>query len=845
MKKQNHSTAMAMAVILIAAAIAACASPQTGAAPQIYGTPGSPSAIMTIKGDQLPAPPPEFGGVIKNDALQSKAWWPPRIVPPKEAPNVLLIITDDAGFGVPSTFGGVIPTPAMDRLAKEGLRYNRIFSTALCSPTRAALITGRNHHSAGFGVISEQSTGFPGYNSIIGKDKATIGRILLDNGYATSWFGKDHNVPAFAASQVGPFDQWPTGMGFEYFYGFVGGDANQWQPNLFRNTTQIYPFQGKEPGTWNLITAMADDAIDWMTRMHQIDPSKPLFIKYAPGATHAPHHPTKEWVDKIRAMHLFDDGYEKLRQRIFENQKRIGVIPKDTKLTPWPKDLLKPWNELSAEAKKLFIRQVEIFAAYAAYNDHEIGRVIQHFQDLGRLDNTLILYINGDNGTSAEGGPVGTPNEVAFFNGLNELPIDVQMKFYDVWGTEQTYNHMSAGWSWAFDTPFDWFKQNASRLGGTNQNMVVSWPARIKDKGGLREQFIHVIDVVPTILEAADIKAPEMVDGIKQAPIEGTSFAYTFDAKNAKAPSRHKTQYFEMMGQWALYDEGWFLSTKVNRAPWQAFGAANPDPLNNQVFQLYNLNKDFSQAEDIAAKYPKKVKEMRKRFVAEAKKYQVFPLDASVASRLVAPRPNITAGRSEFVYTRPMTGLPQGDSPLLLNTSYTITADIEVPQGGAEGMILTSGGRFGGYGFYLLRGKPVFLWNMVDLERLKWDGAEPLPPGRHTVEFDFKYEGIGPGTLAFNNFSGVGRPGTGTLKVDGKAVATKRMEKTLPMILQWDEAFDIGSDTLTGVNDGDYKPPFPLTAKLNKLTIKVDRPQLSPADIKQLQAMMKEKAKAD
>jgi arylsulfatase A-like enzyme len=833
MKKQNRSTAMAMAVILIAAAFAACASPQTGASPQIYGTPGSPSATMTIKGDQLPAPPPKFGGVIKNDALQSKLWWAPRIVPPKQAPNILLIITDDAGFGVPSTFGGVIPTPTMDRIANEGLRYNRVFSTALCSPTRAALITGRNHHSAGFGVISEQSTGFPGYNSIISEDKATIGRILLDNGYSTAWFGKDHNTPAFAASQVGPFDQWPTGLGFEYFYGFVGGDANQWQPNLFRNTTQIYPFLGK-PG-WNLITGMADDAIDYITRIHQTDPSKPIFIKYAPGATHAPHHPTKEWVDKIHAMHLFDDGYNKLRERIFENQKRLGVIAKDSKLTPWPDDLLKPWDQLSPEAKKLFIRQVEIFAAYAAYNDHEIGRVIQAFEDLGRLDNTLIIYINGDNGTSAEGGPLGTPNEVAFFNGLNELPIDVQMKFYDVWGTEQTYNHMSAGWSWAFDTPFDWFKQNASRLGGINQNMVVSWPAHIKDKGALREQFIHVIDVVPTILEATGIRAPEYVDGIKQAPIEGTSFLYTFDAANAKVPSRHKTQYFEMMGQWALYQDGWLLSTKVNRAPWQAFGSANPDPLNNQVFQLYDLTKDFSQAEDIAAQHPEKVAELRKKFVEEAKKYQVFPLDASVAARIVAPRPNITAGRTEFVYTRPMVGLPQGDSPFLLDASYTITADITVPEGGAEGMILTSGGRFAGYGFYLLKGKPVFLWNLVDLKRIKWEGSEVLTSGKHTLEFDFKYDGLGLGTLAFNNMSGLGRSGTGTLKVDGKAVQTIKMEHTLPMILQWDESFDIGSDTLTGVNDADYLPPFPLTAKLDKLTIRVDRPKLSEEDIQKLE----------
>jgi arylsulfatase len=497
------------------------------------GTPGSPSATTTISGDELPAPDPKFGGVIKDDALSSKYWWAPRIVPPKKAPNILLIMTDDSGFGVPSTFGGVIPTPTMDRLAKSGLRYNNIHSTALCSPTRAALITGRNHHSVGFGVISEQSTGFPGYNSIITKDKATIGRILLDNGYATSWFGKDHNTPAFQASSIGPFDQWPTGMGFEYFYGFVGGDANQWEPNLFRNNTQIYPFQGK-PG-WNLITGMADDAIDYLNRLNQTDPSKPFFCYYVPGATHAPHHPTKEWVAKIHDMHLFDQGWNKLREQIFENQKKLGVIPANTQIEPWPTNVIKNWDDCTPEEKKLYIKQAEVFAAFEAYTDHEIGRVIQTVEDMGKLDDTLIIYINGDNGTSAEGGPEGTPNEVAFFNGVS-VPVDVQMKWYDVWGTEATYNHMSAGWSWAFDTPFTWFKQNASRLGGIRQCMCVSWPGHIKDQGALREQFMHVIDVVPTLLEVSGIPAPETVDGIKQAPIEGTSFAYTFDQKNAKAP---------------------------------------------------------------------------------------------------------------------------------------------------------------------------------------------------------------------------------------------------------------------------------------------------------------------
>jgi arylsulfatase len=731
----------------------------------------------------------------------------------------------------------------MDEIAQNGLKYNNIHSTALCSPTRAALITGRNHHSVGFGVISEQATGFPGYNSIIPQEKATIGRILQDNGYATSWFGKDHNTPTHTASQAGPFDLWPTGMGFEYFYGFVGGDPNQWQPNLFRNTTQIYPFEGQEG--WNLVTGMADDAIRHLNELNQISPDKKFLVKYAPGATHAPHHPTQEWVDKIKAMKLFDDGYEKLRERIFANQKRLGVIPADTVLEPWPKDVLKPWDELTDTERKLFIRQVEIFAAYAAYNDHEIGRVIQAIEDMGKLDDTLIIYINGDNGTSAEGGPLGTPNEVAFFNGINMMPAETQMKWYDAWGTEETYNHMSAGWSWAFDTPFTWFKQNASRLGGIRQNMAVSWPAGIKDSGGLREQFMHVIDVVPTILEVANIPAPEYVNGIKQAPIEGTSFAYTFDAANADAPSQHKTQYFEMMGQWALYHEGWLLATKVNRAPWEAFGPANPDPLNNQVLELYNLNEDFSQSNNVAAQHPDRVKELKEMFIHEARKNQVFPMDASVAAKLAQPRPNITAGRTEFVYTLPMTGLPQGDSPSILNSSYTMTAEIEVPQGGAEGMILTSGGRFAGYGFYLLAGKPVFLWNLVDLERIKWAGTEALAPGKHTIEFDFKYDGLGAGTLAYNDMSGLGRSGTGTLKVDGKVVDTKKMDKTLPMILQWDEAFDIGSDTLTGVNDDDYTPPFPLTAKLDKLTVKVDRPQLSQAEIQKLQGAMRNNSSSE
>ncbi|MGZ6034534.1 MAG: arylsulfatase [Myxococcaceae bacterium] len=813
----------------VALLVATVFPPGLASAQTITGTPGSPSATTTVQGDQLPAPPGKFGGVIKDTAPQSKPYWPPRVQPPRGAPNVLLIMTDDAGFGVSGTFGGVIPTPALDRVAANGLRYTNFHSTALCSPTRAALITGRNHHSAGFGVIAEQATGFPGYDSFIPSDKATIGRILKDNGYRTAWFGKDHNTPAFEASQAGPFDQWPNGMGFEYFYGFVGGDTSQWEPNLFRNTTQIYPFQGK-PG-WNLITAMADDAITYMTRLNALNPEQPFFVYYVPGGTHAPHHPTPEWIKKVSDMHLFDQGWNKLRDQIFANQKKLGVIPQDAKLTPWPKDLLKEWDQLTADEKKMFVRQADVFAAYVAYTDNEIGRVIQAVDDMGKLDNTLVIYIEGDNGTSAEGTLVGTPNEMASFNGVN-VPVEAQLKyFYEVWGTDKTYPHMSVGWTWAFDTPFSWTKQIASHLGGIRQGMAISWPKVIKDKGGIRNQFHHVIDVVPTILEATRLKTPKVVDGIKQSPIEGVSMAYTFDAKNAKAPTTHKTQYFEMFGDRAIYHEGWMASTKVERPPWVLAGLPK-DPMSFS-WELYDLNTDWTQSTDVAAKYPAKVKEMQALFMKEAKKYQVLPLDTSVATRLITPRPSITAGRDVFTWTRPLTGTPLGDSPSVLNTSYTFKAEVEIPAGGAEGMIITQGGRFGGYGLYLVKSKPVFLWNLVDLARVRWEGPA-LSPGKHVLEFDFKYDGLGVGTLEFNNLSGVGRGGTGVLKVDGQTVATQTMEHTIPFMMQVDEALDIGSDTLTGVNDADYQPPFSFTGKLTKVTLSIARPKLSPADIKQL-----------
>ena len=793
---------------------------------------GSPEATTTIDGKQLPAPDPRFGGVIKENAAQSKPWWPPRVVPPKGAPNVLLIMTDDVGFAAPSTFGGVIPTPALDRIANSGLRYINFHSTSLCSPTRAALITGRNHHSVGFGVVSEAASGFPGYDSYIGKDSATIGRILLDNGYRTSWFGKDHNTPTWTASQAGPFDQWPGGMGFEYFYGFVGGDASQWEPNLFRNTTAIYPYIGN-PG-WNLTTAMADDAIRWLNELNDIDPSMPFFLHYVPGGTHAPHHATPEWIKKISDMHLFDKGWNDLRDQIFANQKKLGVIPQDAKLTPWPDDLLKKWDTLTAEEKKLFIRQAEVYAAYLAYTDHEIGRVIDAVEKMGKLENTLIIYISGDNGASAEGSPNGTPSEVLQFNGI-ELPVAEQMKFYDVWGSQLTYNHMAVPWAWAFDTPYKWTKQVPSFFGGTRQGMAISWPARIKDAGGIRWQFHHVIDIVPTILEVTGIPAPATVDGISQKPIEGVSMAYTFDKANAEKPTTHKTQYFEMMGVQGLYNDGWMLSAIPVRAPWELLGSAILDPASAFKFELYDVRHDWTQYTDVAAQNPDKAREMHDLMFAEFKKYQVFPLDATVATRMATPRPSMSADRRVFDYSGvPVAGIPRGTAPSLLNTSYTITAEIDVPQGGAEGMIVTDGGRFGGYGLYLLKGKPVFLWNLLDLKRVRWEGPEALAPGKHTLEYDFKYEGLGFATLAFNNISGIGRPGTGTFKVDGKVVSTQTMERTVPLTLPWDETFDIGSDTGTPVDDKDYQVPFKFTGKIDKLTVAVEPAKLTPEHEKRL-----------
>jgi arylsulfatase A-like enzyme len=793
-------------------------------AQQITGTPGSPGATTTIDGRYLPNPPQPFGGEINPNAAESRPYWPALVVPPKGAPNILLILTDDVGFAAPSTFGGVIPTPAMDRIAASGLRFTAFHTTALCSPTRAALLTGRNHHSVATGVVVDQATGYPGYNSVIPRDAVAIGEILRQNGYDTSWYGKEHNVPQWEASQAGPFHNWPTGpvKGFDYYYGFIGDDCSQWQPgNLFRNTTPIQPFLG-HPG-WNLITAMADEVIGRIKMLNEVQPDRTFMIYYAPGATHAPHHPTPEWIEKISKMHLFDKGWNELRETIFANQKKLGVIPQTAQLTAWP-DSIPQWDTLSPEAKKLYIRQADVYAAYLAYTDHEIGRVIQAIADIGKLDNTLVIYISGDNGASPEGTLHGLFNEIAAVNAV-EPTVELNMKFYDAWGSDQTYPHYAVGWAWAFDTPYQWTKEVASHFGGTRNGMTMAWPARIKDAGGIRTQFHHVIDIVPTILEAAGIPTPVMVNGVAQKPIEGVSMAYTWDKANANAPGRRTTQYFEMFGSRAIYQDGWIASVPPVHAPWILTLEKPPaDVMNGFPWQLYNLNEDWTQANDLAAKMPDKLRAMKQLFTMEATKYQVFPLDDTRLTRFISEKPSYSPGRTVFTYAGELSNVPfpaTGSAPSLLNRSYTITAEVEIPQGDAEGMLVTDGGRFAGYGFYLLKGRPVFTWNMVDLERIKWQGKEALAPGKHTLEFDWKYDG-----------PGLGKGGTGTLRVDGEVADSHPMPHSLPISLSWNDTFNVGLATGTPVDDQDYQAPFRFTGTIDKLTVKLGPEQLTETDRK-------------
>jgi len=759
----------------------------------------------------LPLPDPPFRGKIGLRTSDSVKDFPAEPAAPEGAPNVLLILTDDVGFGASSTFGGPIPTPTFDRLAAMGVRYNNFHTTALCSPTRAALLTGRNHHSVATGGIMEIGVGFPGYNTLIPQSKRGMGDILKLNGYNTSWYGKNHNVPDWHTSQAGPFDLWPVGLGFEYFYGFVGGDTSQWAPAIVENTRPVEPPHGV--ADYNFDRDLADKAIQWIRMQKAVAPKKPFFAYYATGTAHAPHHAPKDWIAKFKGK--FDHGWDRQRELTFARQKELGIIPASAKLTVRSKGI-EAWASLKPDEKKVFARMMEVYAAALSHADYQIGRVVDAVEALGELDNTLIIFIQGDNGASAEGSRQGLLNEMTFFNNIPE-PFEQVLRRMDELGGPTTFNHYPIGWAHAMDTPFQWTKQVASHFGGTRNGMVMAWPKRIKAKGEIRPQFHHVIDILPTVLEATGLPAPRTVYGVTQAPIEGVSMAYTWD--DAKAPSRRTSQYFEMLANRAIYQDGWVAATTPTTPPWVSI-AEKIDPIDGYDWELYNVAEDFSEADDLAASHPEKLRELQRAFYIEAVKYDVLPIDNSKAERLdVSNRPSNIRGIKEFTYYPGMVRIPEGSAPDLKNRSFGISAVVEIPKAGAEGLLMTQGGRFAGVGLYLLKGKPVFVYNLVGVERYTVAGKEALTPGRHVVTLDFNYDG-----------GGVGKGGQATLSVDGKAVASQKLPRTIAFRMSLDETLDIGEDTGTPISE-DYRVPFKFTGTLEKLTISLADHKLTEAEL--------------
>jgi arylsulfatase len=758
---------------------------------------GAPAAPA----ETLPLPAPPFEGKIGKTYKDSVPDFPKPVQAPKDAPNVLLIILDDVGFGQAGTFGGPVPTPTLDRLAQNGLRYNQLHTTALCSPTRAALLTGRNHHSVGVGNIMEFATGYPGYDAIMPKSAATIAEILKQHGFSTAAFGKWHLAPGRECTTLGPFDRWPTGQGFQYYYGFLAAETNQFYPALFENKNPVSPPATPEEG-YILNKDLADKAIKWLHYQNSVSPHKPFFIYYATGACHAPHHAPQEWIDKFKGK--FAQGWDKVREETYARQQKLGVIPPKTKLTSRPPEI-PGWDNLPPDQKRLFAHMQEAFAAYLAHTDHEIGRVVEAIRQLGKLDNTMVIYIVGDNGPSAEGTMEGTLNEVAACgNGIIE-PLGVMLKRYDEIGGPKTMGHYPVGWAWAGSSPLKWVKQVASHFGGTRNPMVISWPQRITDKGGLRPQFHHVIDLAPTILEVTGIQAPTMVNGVKQKPLEGVSLAYTFDQAGAQAKTRHLTQYFEMFGNRALYHDGWMASARHGRLPWQTMGHATGD-FDHDKWELYQVSEDFSQADDLAAKYPQKVKDLQELFWQEAKKYNVLPLDDRFVERVLDTRKRLASPRKSFTYYPGATRVNAELAPDIFNRSYSITALVDNPDGKAQGVLVTQGGKFGGYSLFVKDGKPTFVYNWGDSARYTVTSQEALPSGKSTIRFDFAWDGGKPGA-----------GGTGTMFINEKKMAGGRLDHTMMTGFSFDETFDVGEDS--GTTAGDYRVPFRFTGKLEKLTI--------------------------
>lgn len=748
----------------------------------------------------LPAPDFKFSGKVGRTYKESDPpMFPQPVKPPQGAPNIVLILLDDTGFGQYSTFGGGIPSPTLDRLAAEGLRYNRFHTTALCSPTRAALITGRNHHSAATGVITEAATGYEGYTCVLPRSCGTIGEVLRQNGYMTAWIGKNHNTPAWETSAAGPFDRWANGLGFDYFYGFNSGDMNHWDPLLFENRNLVP--RSNNPN-YHLTEDLADRAIDWTRKVTSIAPEKPFFLYVAPGANHSPHHAPREWIEKFRGQ--FDGGWDAYREATLARQKKLGVVPQDTKLTVRSEGL-PAWTSLNEGQKKIYARMMEVFAGFAAHVDHHMGRIVDAVKQMPNAENTIFIYIVGDNGASPEGGLEGSINENIFFNGLPEK-WEENLEHIDEIGGPKWFNHFPCTWAHAMNTPFPWTKQVASHLGGTRNPMIISWPARIKDRGGLRDQFLHVIDLVPTLYDAIGITPPDVLNGIPQKPIEGTSFLKTFT--ETKAPESRQTQYFEMLVNRGIYHNGWMASSR-SFVPWAPV-RGEFDPLTAR-WELYDLTKDFSQSEDLASKYPEKLQELEAIFWKQAEMYNVLPLDWRAVERLNAElqgRPSLASNRTRFEYFPGQIALPDGAAPQVLNKSFTLTANLQIPESGADGMIFTHGGLTGGYALYLREGKAHFVYNMLAIERFTISSS-PLSTGEVTLKALVEYEG---------KEGERGKSATVSLMANGQKVGEGKLPKTIPLQFSLGEGVDVGLDTGSAI-DSTYQLPFEFTGKIEKVTI--------------------------
>jgi arylsulfatase A-like enzyme len=738
--------------------------------------------------ESLPIPDRPHTGLVTYDAKDPETSFPPikPLRPPAGAPNVLVILIDDCGFGAASAYGGPIATPTAERLAASGLKYNRFHTTALCSPTRQALLTGRNHHSVGMGGVTEIATSAPGYNSIRPNTCAPLAETLKLNGYATAQFGKCHEVPVWETSPLGPFHAWPTGSGFEHFYGFIGGETNQYAPAIYRDAVPIEQPRTAEEG-YHFTEDMTDQSIDWVKQQKALMPDKPFFIYFAPGATHAPHHVPPEWSDKYKGA--FDDGWDALRERTFAKQKELGVIPADAELTERPEEI-PAWADMPDDLKPVLARQMEVYAGFLEHTDHHVGRLVDALGELEILEDTLVYYVIGDNGASAEGTPNGCFNELVILNGAFGLETtEFMVSKIDEFGTPAAYNHYAVGWAHAMDTPYQWTKQVASHWGGTRNGTIVHWPAGIQARGEVRPQFHHVIDVAPTILEAAGLPAPLSVNGVQQRPLEGVSMAYSFD--DADADDRHTTQYFEMFCNRGIYHEGWTAVTR-HSTPWVA---AEMPAFDDDVWELYGPD-DWTQARDLAAEQPDKLHELQRLFLIEAAKYNVLPLDDRRFERFnpdLAGRPQLVHGPSQLLFGR-MGRLSENSIVAIKNKSHAITAQIDVPESGANGVIVAQGGAFGGFALYGKDGKPAYCYNLFGLQQFKIYGDDAIPGGEHQVRMEFTYDG-----------GGLGKGGTVTLYVDGEQVGEGRVDGTVPMVFSADETTDVGSDTATPVSD-DYRP---------------------------------------